>query len=76
MQRSKAVAALLGSLAQRGAVQVLPCLASDWEGGGQDLGEWRTPTVDRDWDGRRGHVDKSLSDPDAPQYGLAGEFFP
>lgn len=49
---------------------------SDWEGGGQDLGEWRTPAVGRDWDGRRGHVGKSLSDPGTPQCGLAGEFFP
>ena len=29
----------------------------------------------RDWGGRRrGAVDKSLSDPDTPQSGLAGEF--
>lgn len=37
---------------------------------------WGAPTMGRDWDGRRREdVDKSLSDPDIPQSGLAGEFF-
>ena len=36
---------------------------------------WGAPTMGRDWGGRRrGAVDKSLSDPDTPQSGLAGEF--